>query len=90
MKRVYEVLKHYSVIETYHVLATSEDEAIKQCNMNHFRKSYDDGSYVRISILISIRPHLTKARRTHSKDLFSRGVLRYYHHHFLTHYLQPM
>ena len=45
MKRIYEVLKSYDCVAAFHVLATSEDEAIKRCTENHFRKSYDDGTY---------------------------------------------
>jgi len=45
MKRVYEVLKGYSVVECHHVLATSEDEAIERCTMDHFYKSYDSDGY---------------------------------------------
>ena len=45
MKRIYEVLKSYDCVAAFHVLATSEDEAIKRCTENHFYKSYDSGPY---------------------------------------------
>jgi hypothetical protein len=70
MKRVYEVLKHYSVIETYHVLATSEDEAIELCayESDHFSKSYD-GDIETIDQIWSIEDYKKEFDFDYSEEL---------------------